>query len=107
MGYAQNPLKVYYCYDLGEEGEEEEERGSSPRLKNCIAEVTAHSRFPFIGFYGRFFSSVDCWWMIGLQVTNTPWGEKVFFEFVPGSDMVAKPLHVSPFMVRNFLQVTV
>ncbi|KAI0497556.1 hypothetical protein KFK09_020787 [Dendrobium nobile] len=68
VGYDQNPLKVYYCYDLGEEGEEEE-RWSLPRLKNCIAEVT-----------------------------NTPWGEKVFFEFAPGSDMVAKPLHVSPFM---------
>lgn len=32
------------------------------------------------------------------EVTNTPWGEKVLFTFQPGSDLVAKPLHVSPFM---------
>ncbi|KAK8942615.1 hypothetical protein KSP39_PZI009098 [Platanthera zijinensis] len=68
VGYEQNPLKVYYCYNLNQEGKEGE-RGSSPRLKKCLAEVT-----------------------------NTPWGEKVFFEFCPGSDIVAKPLHVSPFM---------
>ncbi|PKA56980.1 hypothetical protein AXF42_Ash002284 [Apostasia shenzhenica] len=68
VGYEQNPLRVYYCYDLGRE--ENKERGiSSPRLKNCIAEVT-----------------------------NTPWAEKVFFVFNPHSDLVAKPLHVSPFM---------
>ena len=33
------------------------------------------------------------------QVTNTPWGERVSFVFNPNSDLVAKPLHVSPFMV--------
>uniref|UniRef100_J3MIM3 Uncharacterized protein n=2 Tax=Oryza brachyantha TaxID=4533 RepID=J3MIM3_ORYBR len=32
------------------------------------------------------------------EVTNTPWGERVMFTFQPGSDLVAKPLHVSPFM---------
>ncbi|RZR83336.1 hypothetical protein BHM03_00009939 [Ensete ventricosum] len=37
---------------------------------------------------------------VGFQVTNTPWGERVSFVFCPGSDVVAKPLHVSPFMVR-------
>ncbi|XP_020588303.1 uncharacterized protein LOC110030085 [Phalaenopsis equestris] len=68
VGYNQNPLKVYYCYNLGEEVKVEE-RGTSPCLKKCIAEVT-----------------------------NTPWGEKVLFDFIPGTDMVAKPLHVSPFM---------
>ncbi|XP_010275982.1 PREDICTED: uncharacterized protein LOC104610858, partial [Nelumbo nucifera] len=31
-------------------------------------------------------------------VTNTPWGERVSFIFNPDSDLVAKPLHVSPFM---------
>lgn len=34
-----------------------------------------------------------------LQVTNTPWGERATFAFDPSSDLVAKPLHVSPFMV--------
>lgn len=34
-----------------------------------------------------------------MQVTNTPWGERVIFVFDPSSDLVAKPLHVSPFMV--------
>lgn len=32
------------------------------------------------------------------EVTNTPWGEQVSFLFNPKTDMVAKPLHVSPFM---------
>ncbi|XP_044495023.1 uncharacterized protein LOC123217975 isoform X1 [Mangifera indica] len=32
------------------------------------------------------------------EVTNTPWGERVSFVFNPKSDLVAKPLHVSPFM---------
>ncbi|KAJ6815675.1 uncharacterized protein M6B38_133550 [Iris pallida] len=57
VGYEQNPLSVYYCYD------------EEDSLKMCIAEVT-----------------------------NTPWGERVMFSFSPGSDLVAKPLHVSPFM---------
>ncbi|XP_047165818.1 uncharacterized protein LOC124835014 [Vigna umbellata] len=43
--------------------------GSTKRLKKCIAEVT-----------------------------NTPWGERVSFVFDPHSDLVAKALHVSPFM---------
>ncbi|KAK7331381.1 hypothetical protein VNO77_25604 [Canavalia gladiata] len=43
--------------------------GSTRRLKKCIAEVT-----------------------------NTPWGERVSFVFNPHSDLVAKALHVSPFM---------
>lgn len=57
MGYEQNPLSVYYCYDM--QGE----------VAQCIAEVT-----------------------------NTPWAERVTFLFAPGLDLVAKPLHVSPFM---------
>ncbi|KAK7365629.1 hypothetical protein VNO78_39269 [Psophocarpus tetragonolobus] len=43
--------------------------GSTKQLKKCIAEVT-----------------------------NTPWGERVSFVFNPLSDLVAKALHVSPFM---------
>lgn len=66
VGYEQNPLSVYYCYDATQEQHKEE---PSPRLKTCIAEVT-----------------------------NTPWGERVSFIFDPSSDLVAKPLHVSPFM---------
>ncbi|VAH52800.1 unnamed protein product [Triticum turgidum subsp. durum] len=62
VGYEQNPLSVYYCYDAAAKEQDED-------LKMCIAEVT-----------------------------NTPWGEKVMFTFQPGSDLVAKPLHVSPFM---------
>ncbi|KAL1829574.1 hypothetical protein DCAR_0208914 [Daucus carota subsp. sativus] len=60
VGYEQNPLSIYYCYDI---------EGSSKSLKKCIAEVT-----------------------------NTPWGERVSFLFDPNVDVVAKPLHVSPFM---------
>ncbi|CAL5410136.1 unnamed protein product [Camellia sinensis] len=32
------------------------------------------------------------------EVTNTPWGERVSFLFDPTNDLVAKSLHVSPFM---------
>lgn len=60
VGYVQNPLSLYYCYDT---------EGSLQNLKKCIAEVT-----------------------------NTPWGERVSFLFNPNSDVVAKALHVSPFM---------
>ncbi|KAF5761766.1 hypothetical protein HanXRQr2_Chr16g0768931 [Helianthus annuus] len=60
VGYEQNPLSLYYCYDV---------EGSTKCLKQCIAEVT-----------------------------NTPWGERVQFVFNPNLDVVAKPLHVSPFM---------
>ncbi|URE16042.1 hypothetical protein MUK42_11865 [Musa troglodytarum] len=70
IGYEQNPLSVYYCYEVAED-EGREEVGPAPILRMCIAEVT-----------------------------NTPWGERVSFVFCPGSDVVAKPLHVSPFMVR-------
>ncbi|KAF3787442.1 hypothetical protein EJ110_NYTH14972 [Nymphaea thermarum] len=62
VGYEQNPLSVYYCYNY--DGSD-----NSLQLKSCIAEVT-----------------------------NTPWGERVSFVFNPGSDLVSKPLHVSPFM---------
>lgn len=60
VGYEQNPLSVYYCYDIED---------SDTHLKKCIAEVT-----------------------------NTPWAERVTFIFNPHSDLVAKALHVSPFM---------
>ncbi|CAN6196891.1 unnamed protein product [Urochloa humidicola] len=62
VGYEQNPLSIYYCYNSAEQGQDGE-------LGTCIAEVT-----------------------------NTPWGERVMFTFQPNSDLVAKPLHVSPFM---------
>ncbi|KZV38022.1 hypothetical protein F511_25248 [Dorcoceras hygrometricum] len=60
VGYEQNPLSLYYCYDF---------KASKKTLRKCIAEVT-----------------------------NTPWGERVSFLFDPSSDLVAKSLHVSPFM---------
>ncbi|GKC36165.1 DUF1365 family protein [Tanacetum coccineum] len=60
VGYHQNPLSVYYCYDA---------EGSSKCLKKCIAEAT-----------------------------NSPWGETLQFLFNPNSDVIAKLLHVSPFM---------
>ncbi|KAK3429948.1 hypothetical protein EUGRSUZ_E01441 [Eucalyptus grandis] len=60
VGYEQNPLSLYYCYNP---------EGAAQHLHKCIAEVT-----------------------------NTPWGERVLFVFNPNSDLVAKPLHVSPFM---------
>ena len=32
------------------------------------------------------------------EVTNTPWGERVVFNFKPNGQRVPKSLHVSPFM---------
>uniref|UniRef100_A0A1D1XGY3 ADP-ribosylation factor GTPase-activating protein 3 n=1 Tax=Anthurium amnicola TaxID=1678845 RepID=A0A1D1XGY3_9ARAE len=79
VGYEQNPLSVYYCYDLVPATTQEHtaaandgERSTTITtlcLRKCIAEVT-----------------------------NSPWGERVSFVFDPRSDLVAKPLHVSPFM---------
>ncbi|KXZ45789.1 hypothetical protein GPECTOR_50g582 [Gonium pectorale] len=62
VGYVQNPISVYYCYGPAE-------KGATPRLERCIAEVT-----------------------------NTPWGERVSFVFDPEGQSVRKALHVSPFM---------
>ncbi|KAG6416741.1 hypothetical protein SASPL_124179 [Salvia splendens] len=75
VGYEQNPLSVYYCYDV---------EGETQTLTKCIAE----ERKPLD----------DIELNLLLQVTNTPWGERVTFLFNPNSDLVAKPLHVSPFM---------
>lgn len=36
--------------------------------------------------------------VVCLQVTNTPWGERVSFVFSPAGDVSPKALHVSPFM---------
>ncbi|XP_044983746.1 uncharacterized protein LOC123450675 [Hordeum vulgare subsp. vulgare] len=70
VGYEQNPLSIYYCYDAAAQEQDE-------HLKMCIAEVT-----------------------------NTPRGEKVMFTFQPCSDLVAKPLHVSPFMwLKSIMQL--
>ncbi|CAB1184613.1 unnamed protein product [Spirodela intermedia] len=79
VGYEQNPLSIYYCYDVVSRADSKHEAGAGddgesmastrPCLRKCIAEVT-----------------------------NTPWGERASFVFDPRSDLVAKPLHVSPFM---------
>ncbi|GER44224.1 hypothetical protein STAS_21105 [Striga asiatica] len=63
VGYVQNPLSLYFCYDV---------EGTTRTLSKCITEVT-----------------------------NTPWGERVTFLSNLNSDLVAKPLHVSPFMVGH------
>ena len=49
-----------------------------------------------------FFCSVLIVLLICFQVTNAPWGERVSFVFDPHSDLVAKALHVCPFMVANY-----
>ncbi|XP_078437351.1 DUF1365 family protein isoform X2 [Wolffia australiana] len=69
VGYEQNPLSIYFCYDRAEDTGQPASSTEKPCLRKCIAEVT-----------------------------NTPWGERVLFVFDPKSDLVAKPLHVSPFM---------
>jgi len=83
-GYTQNPISVYYCY--GEKStqtkdpkeNEGRKNASSLVLKRCLAEVT-----------------------------NTPWGERVTFAFLPADPTnnstthgqnIPKALHVSPLM---------
>ncbi|KAK3250824.1 hypothetical protein CYMTET_39820 [Cymbomonas tetramitiformis] len=69
-GYSQNPISVYYCYDVNRTIATQHNEAFTPGiLKRCVAEVT-----------------------------NTPWGERVVFSFCPESDTVPKALHVSPFM---------
>jgi DUF1365 family protein len=84
-GYTQNPISVYYCYGTEEkiteakEGNKGKENASNKLvLEKCLAEVT-----------------------------NTPWGERVTFAFLPATvdnkstkngQKVPKALHVSPLM---------
>jgi len=42
--------------------------------------------------------AVPCAVLCCVQVTNTPWGERVSFLFNPAGDTSPKALHVSPFM---------
>lgn len=117
VGYEQNPLSLYYCFDV---------EGAARTLRKCIAEVSfwvsnwkyfswsswkCHGEFVLFGCTNylpsfslsrvrkALFNLHNDINMILLQVTNTPWGERVTFVFNPNSDVVAKPLHVSPFMV--------
>ena len=71
FGYMQNPISVYYSYDLGTDTGMGDPAGKFKKvqLKTCIAEVT-----------------------------NTPWGERVLFNFLPDGSRVPKSLHVSPFL---------
>ena len=81
FGYAQNPISVYYCFDEPPEPPPDRSPSKSsgdksalskpppPLLRCCVAEVT-----------------------------NTPWGERVRFDFDPRGQRVPKSLHVSPFM---------
>jgi DUF1365 family protein len=75
FGYAQNPISVYYVYERvpGVTGKDANRQplysNARPFLKACAAEVT-----------------------------NTPWGERVVFDFDPRGQRVPKSLHVSPFM---------
>ena len=81
FGYAQNPISVYYCFDEPPEAAAPDRSPSksdpgSPRV-------------------GRRRSLLRC---CVAEVTNTPWGERVRFDFDPRGQRVPKSLHVSPFM---------
>ena len=69
FGYVQNPISVYYMYDSIRDDDDDEQARVTHRLRACAAEVT-----------------------------NTPWGERVVFDFDPSGQRVPKSLHVSPFM---------
>ena len=45
VGYVQNPLSVYYCYDVEAEAQAS---ASTQLLKKCIAEVCDYLQFTWI-----------------------------------------------------------
>ncbi|MCO5563134.1 hypothetical protein L7F22_016770 [Adiantum nelumboides] len=98
VGYEQNPLSVYYCFNDDE-----------TCLLVCIAEanrvVESYSEIVEL-VKDRIAKAQEAYTRqvnesqreVHYKVTNTPWGERVTFLFDPTGDAVAKPLHVSPFM---------
>lgn len=73
-GYIQNPISVYYCFAGGPNAAPKTGPKTAETLEKCI-----------------------------IEVTNTPWGERVTFVINPTrpgeeGEAVPKSLHVSPLM---------
>lgn len=87
FGYVQNPISVYYCYEKPVPGRNP---GTNPGTSGA-ASSSASPRDADASPRGRLAACVA-------EVTNTPWGERVVFNFDPKGQRVPKSLHVSPFM---------
>ena len=85
FGYVQNPISVYYVYDACEKEETPvTEGGTGETRRETLGSGKDGSRFRLRA--------------CAAEVTNTPWGERVVFDFDPRGQRVPKSLHVSPFM---------
>tara|TARA_B110000305_G_C19379204_1_gene608655 strand:+ start:370 stop:1377 length:1008 start_codon:yes stop_codon:yes gene_type:complete len=82
FGYVQNPICVYFSY----EGEKDAETVIETGAKAC-------KKYIKVGLKKRGVLRTCV-----AEVTNTPWGERVRFNFFPEGSNVPKCLHVSPFM---------
>ena len=92
FGYVQNPISVYYCYEKSVPGRNPgtNHPGTNPGTSGA-ASSSASPRDADASPRGRLAACVA-------EVTNTPWGERVVFNFDPKGQRVPKSLHVSPFM---------
>ena len=84
FGYVQNPISVYYVYDACEKKETPVTEGGTGETLETLGSGKDGSRFRLRA--------------CAAEVTNTPWGERVVFDFDPRGQRVPKSLHVSPFM---------
>ena len=90
FGYVQNPISVYYCYDSGDSGSREGTAPADTSTTTTTATTAAAA--------AECECSQETLTMCVAEVTNTPWGERVVFNFEPNGQRVPKSLHVSPFM---------
>ena len=96
-GYLQNPISVYYCHP-----------SDGSKVEKAIAEVGGHAWAGAGGAAHLSHRRISAAVMqnaepqprpgTGMQVTNTPWAERVTFVFRPEGETVSKALHVSPLM---------
>jgi DUF1365 family protein len=122
LGYVQNPISVYYCYDAAGSEEEDEQQqqqqhapaaaaaSDSPASRTRGA-VRRRQRQPEQQQQqheqngGQAEAEPLPPWVpkrpprVAIaEVTNTPWGDRVRFCFDPRGAASPKALHVSPFM---------
>ena len=85
FGYVQNPISVYYVYDMVYTNER---GGGDTKHENDVGDCRFQNRT----------ETKPKLRVCAAEVTNTPWGERVVFDFDPSGQRVPKSLHVSPFM---------
>lgn len=108
-GYVQNPISVYYCYNTqaqknanketkDEKGEKDEKDEMERQKKKDEIAVGSPSDSRAAASASSSLCGPQTLAVCVAEVTNTPWGERVVFNFDPAGQRVPKALHVSPFM---------